>query len=160
MHRGWHARSSCGAYVARCLCHVGREARRASGVCKPGSKTIAPFLSAALQNQLRSWTSGYHSSPWTMGTSFPLETTTSRSRTVDRSYPRARLGSTRVHRGKCMPLRVSICSDRRCLGRCHCMRLGRRRFGWGCPFGSHRRGFACRMDRTRLRRVSRLGGGR
>jgi hypothetical protein len=76
------------------------------------------------------------------------------------SYPRARRRSTRVHRGKCMALRVSKCSDRRCLGHCHCMRLGRRRFGWGCPFGSHRRGFACRMNRTRPRRVSRLGGGR
>jgi hypothetical protein len=95
-----------------------------------------------------------------MGTSFSLETTMGRSRTAGRSYPRARRGSTRAHRGKCMALWVSIFSDRRCLGRCHCMRMGRRRFGWGCPFGSHRRGFACKMDRTRLRRVSRLGGRR
>jgi hypothetical protein len=65
-------------------------------------------------------------------------------------FARARRGSTRVHRGKCMAFRVSTCSDRGCLGRYHCMRLGRRRFGWGYPFGSHQRGFACRRDRTRL----------
>ena len=33
----------------------------------------------------------------------------------------ARLGSTRVHRGKCMALRVSTCSDRRCPDHCHCI---------------------------------------
>ena len=42
-----------------------------------------------------------HSSPWTMGMSFPLEAmTTSRSQTASQPYPRARRGSTRVHRGK------------------------------------------------------------
>jgi hypothetical protein len=36
-------------------------------------------------------------------------------------FVRARRGSTRIHRGKCMAtLRVSTCSDRGCLGRCHC----------------------------------------
>ena len=114
------------------------------------------------QNQLHSSLSACHSWPWTMETgrpSFSLEKTTSRSRTAGQSYPRARRGSTRVHRGKCSSPRVCKYLDRRCLGRCHCMRLGRRRFGWGCPFVSHRRGFGCKIDRTRLHRVSRVVGG-
>jgi hypothetical protein len=45
-------------------------------------------------------------------------------------------------------------------GRCHCMCLGRRRFGWVYPFGSHRRGFVCKMDGAQLHRVSWLGEGR
>src|ERR1700755_2980278 len=58
---------------------------------------------------------------------------TRRSRTAGWSYPRVTRGSTAAHRGKCMvAIRVSICSDCRCLGRCHCMRLGRGRLGWGC----------------------------
>jgi hypothetical protein len=57
-------------------------------------------------------TSASHSSPWTMGTSLLLETTTSRSRTASESY-------SPVHRGNVrMALRMSTRSGRRCLGPC------------------------------------------
>src|SRR6266849_9519998 len=59
------------------------------------------------------------------GDEFPLETTTSRSRTAGQSYPRAKPGSTRVHQEmcQCSPLWVHTCSYRKCLGRGHGLRL-------------------------------------
>src|SRR6266849_2981858 len=59
------------------------------------------------------------------GDEFPLETTTSRSRTAGQSYPRAKPGSTRVHQGmcQCSPLWVHTRSYRKCLGRGHGLRL-------------------------------------